>query len=31
MDESVFGFVSIMAFGCGIYGLYAYILSIINI
>lgn len=25
MDESVFGFVSIMAFGCGIYGLYAYI------
>ena len=25
MDESVFGFVSIMAFGCGLYGLYAYI------
>lgn len=25
MDENVFGFVSIMAFGCGIYGLYAYI------
>lgn len=25
MDDSVFGFISIMAFGCGIYGLYAYI------
>ena len=24
-DENIFGFVSIMAFGCGIYGLYAYI------
>ncbi len=25
MDDSVFGFISIMVFGCGIYGLYAYI------
>lgn len=25
MDDSVFGFISVMAFGCGIYGLYAYI------
>lgn len=25
MDDSVFGFVSVLVFGCGIYGLYAYI------
>ncbi len=25
MDDNVFGFVSVLVFGCGIYGLYAYI------
>lgn len=25
MDNSLFGFVSIMVFGCGVYGIYAYI------
>lgn len=25
MDDSVFGFISIMVLGCGLYGLYAYV------